>query len=79
MRTSLIDRLLWFLMGIALFGVLIGCGETVLIPPGTVVRLAAPTVATISTSDGSGGWVVQKQKVTLPEGYYVVPPPATQP
>jgi hypothetical protein len=61
---------------ILLAAMLAGCNETILIPPGTVVRLAAPTPAKVATFDrAQNAWIVQAHAVTLPEGYYVVPPP----
>jgi hypothetical protein len=58
----------------------IGCGtKAVLIPPGVPVRLAEDAQAKIYVRDDTGAWVKGSNKVTVPEGYYVLPPPATRP
>jgi hypothetical protein len=63
-----------------------GCGQqVVLVPPGGVVRLAEPVSALVATpgKDATGAtvWTVGANRVTLPQGWYVVPPPpsTTQP
>lgn len=56
-----------------------GCGsQTILVPAGHTVRLAEPVEARIYTSDGHGGYVASENRQTIPQGYYVVPPPSTQ-
>lgn len=54
----------------------VGCApQTVLVPPGVVVRTGQPVAVKVYTWNGSA-WVLSAHAVTIPEGYYVGQPPA---
>ena len=56
-----------------------GCGRDVLYQPANQpVRLAEPVSARIWVRDQNGQWVKSANRVTLPEGFDVLPPPAMQ-
>ena len=58
-----------------------GCGgtRTIYAPAAGPVRLAEDTYARIYVRDPqTGQWVKGSNRVTLPEGFYCVPPPATR-
>lgn len=66
------------MLAIALF--VSGCGtSTVLVPPGVPVKLAEPVQAKILVSDAQNHWVEGKSAVTIPAGWYILPPPTTAP
>lgn len=68
LRNSLIALLVLALSGCAT--------EIVVVEPGIVMRLAAPTTAKVATYDKSQkAWIV-RGNVTLQEGGYYVPAPA---
>jgi hypothetical protein len=74
MRSKLVKFL-----GLALL-CLSGCGpQAVLVGPGHVVRLADPVSARVYVPNGTGGYVVSQNTVTIPAGWYAAPPPSTQP
>ena len=50
------------------------CGRTVFIPEGVPLRLAQPTTTRVLALDNEGRWIRQDGDVTLPEGWYIVPP-----
>jgi hypothetical protein len=65
---------------LALSAAACGCGtKTVLVPPGVPVRLAEPADVRVYVRDESGAWVKGSDKVTVPAGWYALPPPATRP
>lgn len=50
-----------------------GCARTVLVPEGSPVRIGPETRARVYVRDG-GEWVLSDNRVTVPEGWYLVPP-----
>ncbi len=64
-----------------LISVLAGCGtQTVLVEPGTPVRLAEDVpAARVYVPDSAGHWIEGAKPVRLPAGWYVLPPPTTRP
>lgn len=55
---------------------LTGCGtRTLIVPTGTPVRLAKPVAVTPYVYSG-GQWIESANQVTVPAGWYAVPPPA---
>jgi len=52
-----------------------GCGPTrvVLVPPGAPVRLAEPVKAKVWARDSNGAIVQSRNRVIIPEGWYVLP------
>lgn len=51
----------------------IGCARTVLVPEGAPIRIGPATSGRVYTLD-DGEWVLSGNRVSLPEGWYVVPP-----
>ena len=63
-------------------GCLAGCGgtRTVYAPAAGPVRLAEDAHARVYVRDPqTGQWVKGSNRVTIPEGFYCVPPPTTRP
>lgn len=50
-----------------------GCGRTVLVPESSPVRIGPATRARIYVMT-DGEWRLSDDRVTLPEGWYCVPP-----
>ena len=68
----------WRLIAIVLAAIVLlsGCGgtRTVLIPPGEPVQLAEPVKAYVYV-DVSGKRIKSENRITLPEGWWVLPDP----
>ncbi len=50
-----------------------GCARVVLVPESSPIRIAAPTQAKVYALV-EGEWVASANRVTIPEGWYCVPP-----
>lgn len=50
-----------------------GCARTVLVPEGAPIRIGPNASAHVYTF-GDGVWTLSPNRVTVPEGWYVVPP-----
>ena len=50
-----------------------GCSRTVLVPESSPIRIGPETTARVYARDG-GEWVLSENRVTIPEGWYCVPP-----
>ena len=50
-----------------------GCSRTVLVPESSPIRIGPETRARVFVLDG-GEWVLSENRVTIPEGWYCVPP-----
>lgn len=50
-----------------------GCARTVLVPEGAPIRIGPDASAHVYTFR-DGDWVLSANRVTVPEGWYVVPP-----
>lgn len=51
-----------------------GCGRVVLVQEASPMRVGPQTQAKIYYLDVSGDWRLSDNEVTLPEGWYLVPP-----
>lgn len=59
---------------------LAGCStNAVLVEPGVPVRLAESVKARVLIPDGAGHWIEGTSPVSLPAGWYVLPPPTIRP
>ena len=50
-----------------------GCTRTILVPEASPIRIGPRTEARVYVRDG-GEWVLGSNSVTIPEGWYCVPP-----
>lgn len=50
-----------------------GCSRTILVPESSPIRIGPETKARVYALDG-GEWRLSENRVTIPEGWYVVPP-----
>lgn len=50
-----------------------GCGRTVLVSDGSPMRIGKDATGRVYTRQ-AGEWVLSDDRVTLPEGWYIVPP-----
>ena len=70
-------RLLWILIAAALLSIALasGCapGRTVLVADDSPLRIGPETTGTVYRLV-DGQWKLSPDRVTLPEGWYVVPP-----
>lgn len=67
--------LLWTALGCAalVLACASGCTRAVLVPEAAPIRIGPETRARIYTRDGAE-WVLSDNRVTIPEGWYCVPP-----
>lgn len=50
-----------------------GCSRTILVPESSPIRVGPGTTNRVYVRDG-GEWVLSQNAVTIPEGWYCVPP-----
>jgi hypothetical protein len=79
-RLSLIGILLWTPTTIVIWSAVLalgsasGCSRAVLIPEGSPTRIGPDARSKVYYLDVSGEWKLSDNRVTLPEGWYLVPP-----
>jgi hypothetical protein len=77
MRSLLAKCLLLSLLPPIVALLAIGCGPQVIYQPASgVVRLAEPVKAYVWTKTKTG-WVKSANRVPIPDGFYLLPPPPT--
>ena len=76
-QSSLMTTMLLFLLTCAAGCAMLSRRETTLVPPGTVLRTGPGMTGRVYVRT-AGVWVLGDDKVTIPEGYYLVPEDAAK-
>lgn len=79
-KGSVIGIALWMLIKIPICLIVLagafagGCSRAVLIPESSPTRIGPDARSQVYYLDVSGDWKLSDNRVTLPEGWYLVPP-----
>lgn len=69
---SMLDWI-WIVCVVLVLALMLGCSRTVLVSEGSPVRMGPDATARVyALVDGE--WQLSQNKVTVPEGWYLVPP-----
>lgn len=69
----LIQIAIWIGFAVLALGFALGCGRTVLVSDGSPARIGPDAKARLYARV-NGEWVLSREKVAIPEGWYLVPP-----